>query len=278
MNALMPDIAMTAREATGVAVSAGVALLLALVVHFVLFALLERLTRLSAIESDGDVLQRLRQPARWSLVAVAFSIAAERNPDFASLWVPLARFLVPALLGWIAFAIVKALATVIDRRAESDSIDPVAARSRRTRVAILSRTAGAVIVVVTLALMLFSIPAVRSIGVTLMASAGLAGLAVGAAAQPALKSLIAGIQMALTEPTCTSDTCSAPPRLSQSASAASRSRNAARIGAIGWPGLIGIVTLPIRPPLARDQFWKVVSKNRIEGTMMRRSSPARRMT
>jgi len=41
---------------------------------------------------------------------------------------------------------------------------------------------------------------VRNIGVTLMASAGLATLAVGAAAQPALKSLIAGFQMALTEP------------------------------------------------------------------------------
>ena len=48
--------------------------------------------------------------------------------------------------------------------------------------------------------MLLSIPGVRDIGVTLMASAGLAALAVGAAAQPALKSLIAGIQMALTEP------------------------------------------------------------------------------
>ena len=33
-----------------------------------------------------------------------------------------------------------------------------------------------------------------------MASAGLAALAVGAAAQPALKSLIAGLQMAITEP------------------------------------------------------------------------------
>jgi small-conductance mechanosensitive channel len=33
-----------------------------------------------------------------------------------------------------------------------------------------------------------------------MASAGLAGLAVGAAAQPALKNLIAGVQMAFTEP------------------------------------------------------------------------------
>jgi small-conductance mechanosensitive channel len=49
-------------------------------------------------------------------------------------------------------------------------------------------------------MMLISIPSVRSIGVTLVASAGLAGLAVGAAAQPALKNLIAGIQMVFTEP------------------------------------------------------------------------------
>jgi hypothetical protein len=41
---------------------------------------------------------------------------------------------------------------------------------------------------------------VRTIGVSLMASAGLAALAVGAAAQPALKNLIAGIQMAFSEP------------------------------------------------------------------------------
>src|SRR5690606_38053178 len=78
--------------------------------------------------------------------------------------------------------------------------DIAAARSRRTRVAILSRTALAVIVVVTIGLMLLDVPGVRDIGVTLMASAGLAALVVGAAAQPALKSLIAGLQMAITEP------------------------------------------------------------------------------
>jgi small-conductance mechanosensitive channel len=48
--------------------------------------------------------------------------------------------------------------------------------------------------------MLLSVPGIRSIGVTLMASAGIAGLVVGAAAQPALKNLIAGVQMAFTEP------------------------------------------------------------------------------
>jgi len=48
--------------------------------------------------------------------------------------------------------------------------------------------------------MLMSIPSIRAVGVTLIASAGLAALAVGAAAQPALKNLIAGLQMAFTEP------------------------------------------------------------------------------
>jgi hypothetical protein len=59
---------------------------------------------------------------------------------------------------------------------------------------------GFVIIFVTVALILLGLPAVRHIGATLIASAGLMGLAVGAAAQPALKSLIAGFQIALTEP------------------------------------------------------------------------------
>jgi len=188
-----------AAQGTGAAIAAAVAILVALVVHLALFALLARITRLSQLTSDEVVIDRLRQPLRWSLVAVAISIAAETQPVLEHLWQAVARFVVPALLGWVAFALVKAFAVAMETRAEL-SKDEMAARSRRTRIAILSRTAGFVIVFVTVALMLLGIPGVRNVGVTLMASAGLAGLAVGAAAQPALKSLIAGIQMALTEP------------------------------------------------------------------------------
>ncbi len=74
------------------------------------------------------------------------------------------------------------------------------ARRRRTRASILHRIIVFVVLAITFCLMLMSIPSVRSIGVTLIASAGLAALAVGAAAQPALKNLIAGIQMAFSEP------------------------------------------------------------------------------
>lgn len=188
-----------AEQATGAAISAAIALIAALALHALLFAILGRVTRLSALTSDEVVVDRLREPIRWSLVAVAISLAAEAQPALAHLWDSVARFVVPALLGWVAFSLVRAFAIAMDSRAEL-STDELAARSRRTRIAILSRSLGFVIVFVTVALMLLGIPGVRNVGVTLMASAGLAGLAVGAAAQPALKSLIAGIQMALTEP------------------------------------------------------------------------------
>jgi small-conductance mechanosensitive channel len=64
----------------------------------------------------------------------------------------------------------------------------------------LSRIATFAIIIVTVGLMLLDIPAVRDIGTTLLASAGLAALAVAAAAQPTLKSLISGLQIAMTEP------------------------------------------------------------------------------
>ena len=184
---------------TRAAIHGGIAVGIALVLHLALFALLNRAARLSISTSDELVFDRLRQPLRWSLVAVALSLAAEGDGLIARGWDLVARFIEPALLGWVAFALVKAFAQVLDAHADK-SDDISAARSRRTRVAIFSRTLGFAIVFVTVALMLFGIPGVRNVGVTLMASAGFATLAIGAAAQPALKSLIAGMQIALTEP------------------------------------------------------------------------------
>jgi len=94
----------------------------------------------------------------------------------------------------------QATVKALELRTEFSNEDNLEARRRRTRLAIFSRIGTFAIVFVTIGLMLLSIPAIRDIGVTLMASAGLAALAVGAAAQPALKALIGGLQMALTEP------------------------------------------------------------------------------
>jgi small-conductance mechanosensitive channel len=177
----------------------GIAIAVALAVHFVLFRALARLAGFSSLETDEVVVDRLRGPFRWALVALAIELAGESSALIARVWGAVDRFVIPALLGWIALRLVQSYAVAIDSR-ERLNEDTLAGRSRRTRIAILSRSLRFVIVFVTVALMLLSIPGVRNIGVTLITSAGLAALAVGAAAQPALKSLIAGIQMALTEP------------------------------------------------------------------------------
>lgn len=180
-------------------VAAGVAVALALLIHFGLFRLLGRLAAMSHMKSDEVVVGKLRAPLRWAFIALAIELAGEAAPLLGRWWGAIDRFVVPALLGWVALRLVKAYALASDSRARLNE-NTLSGRSRRTRIAILSRSVSFVIVFVTIALMLLSIPGVRNIGVTLITSAGLAALAVGAAAQPALKSLIAGIQMALTEP------------------------------------------------------------------------------
>lgn len=176
-----------------------IAVIAAYVLYRMVFAALQRLTALSETEVDELVLERVRRPVKWSFIALGMTLIAQTHDGLYSLWEPMARLLRPALLGWIAYTLVKAFVAALEIKLEATE-DPVSVRSRRTRIAILSRIAIFAIIFITVGLMLLAVPGVRDIGTTLLASAGLAALAVGAAAQPALKSLIAGLQVALTEP------------------------------------------------------------------------------
>ena len=186
------------------AIALGLAALAAYALHFVLFALLGRVARLSSGGFDDIVLKSMRRPMRWAMVGWATSITAQNESIVSQGWAgetisTLTRYLAPALLGWVVYSVVRGVSNGLEQQVQH-SEDPVAARGRRTRIAILSRTIKVAVIVVTVSLVMLNIPGVRDVGVTLMASAGLAALAIGAAAQPALKSLIAGMQMALTQP------------------------------------------------------------------------------
>ena len=186
-------------------VAAAVAVVVALVVHHILFRALRRLAGASENRADNLLVKRLARPMRYSLIALALVIGAREIPALAGIWERVAGFVMPALVGWIALAIVHGFVEAMNLRADITVEDNRLARRQRTRLAIFSRIATFVIIFVTVAMMLLSIPGVRQVGITLMASAGLAALAVGAAAQPALKAIIGGFQMALTEPIAIDD-------------------------------------------------------------------------
>jgi small-conductance mechanosensitive channel len=185
------------------ALALAVAVVASLLVHRVTAGVLRRAMRRTRTDLDDVFLRHGGRPLKWILVIVAIGLAQRAAPLDAwatALWRQAVGFLLPAMFGWLAIELVRAAKELVDRRADVTIEDNLQARRRRTRMTILARIATVVILFLTACMMLISIPGVRNVGVTLMASAGLLGLAVGAAAQPALKNLIAGVQMAFTEP------------------------------------------------------------------------------
>lgn len=175
-------------------------MVIALALHALLFRVLARIARASVSEADDIVVNRLERPTRWAFVAFGIVFAARETPALEAIWSRLAGFVMPLLIGWVAIAVLRAFVEAMIVRADITVEDNRNARRRRTRLSIFARIGTFLIVFLTISGMLASIPGVREVGVTLMASAGVAALAVGAAAQPALKALIAGFQMAMTEP------------------------------------------------------------------------------
>jgi small-conductance mechanosensitive channel len=97
-------------------------------------------------------------------------------------------------------------AEVYIRRFQLQAADNIMARKQLTQARVLKGAAGTLIVVITIAAALMTFEQVRQYGVSLFASAGVAGLVVGLAARPVLSNLIAGVQLALTQPIRLADT------------------------------------------------------------------------
>ncbi|MGY6662402.1 MAG: mechanosensitive ion channel family protein [Glycocaulis sp.] len=85
-------------------------------------------------------------------------------------------------------------------RLDLKASDNLNARRRATRLTMLRRVWVITVSILVFATALTMIPGARQIGFSLFASAGIVGIAVGIAAQPVLSNLIAGLQIAFTQP------------------------------------------------------------------------------
>ena len=149
------------------------------------------------------VSERLQGLAQLALLILAVLIAvpvAPLDPDIARLLMRLLVIGIIACVGWAAITALNIAAMLYLRRFRLDADDNLLARKHNTQVRILLRALDVVIIILTVAAALMTFPAVRQFGVSLFASAGVAGLVAGLAARPVLTNLLAGIQLAMTQP------------------------------------------------------------------------------
>ena len=122
------------------------------------------------------------------------------EPDMAKLLAKLLLIGIIGLAGWAAMITLNITADLYLRRFRIDTEDNLLARKHVTQVRVLLRTADVLVVVVTIAIALITFEPVRQYGVSLFASAGVAGIVAGLAARPVLTNLLAGVQLAMTQP------------------------------------------------------------------------------
>jgi small-conductance mechanosensitive channel len=173
----------------------------ALLVHSVLVRCARRLTVRSAF--FAMLLPRISGPSRLALIILAVSIATQLTPYGPDVIAVVTGVLVIALIvlcGWIASITIGLAADLYLRRFALDAEDNLLARKHYTQVRILQRSADTLVGVVTAAAVLMTFEPVRHYGTSLLASAGVVGIVVGLSARPMLSNLIAGMQIAMTQP------------------------------------------------------------------------------
>ncbi|MEW6146405.1 MAG: mechanosensitive ion channel family protein [Bradyrhizobium sp.] len=177
------------------------AVLLALVAYRVARWLLKRAfgTRLPILSVFID---RTAGPAQMALCLAAVALVLPLAPLDDAIRTPLTRLFVVAfiaLIGWISIRIVDMSAAryLQNFRVVTENF---IARKHVTQVRVFKRVTDTIIVVITVSTALMTFDSVRQYGVSLFASAGAAGIIVGLAARPLLSNLIAGLQIAITQP------------------------------------------------------------------------------
>ncbi|HET6534387.1 MAG TPA: mechanosensitive ion channel domain-containing protein [Actinoplanes sp.] len=104
-----------------------------------------------------------------------------------------------AAAAWLVGALLLVLEDVALSRWRTDVQDNLKARRVKTQVVMLRRVTVAAIVVVTIAVMLMTFPAVRALGAGVLASAGIVSVVVALAAQSTLGNVFAGLQLAFND-------------------------------------------------------------------------------
>lgn len=179
------------------------AIIAALIVHRIVFGVLRRRAAEPGHVVAASLVMHARRPSTWVLPLIALMIAVPLVSLPNSVKRPLEHVLglgIIAVIAWACILFTEVFADIVIARYPINMKDNLAERRIQTQVKVFRRIVTVVIVVVAGGIMLLTVPGVHAVGTSVLASAGLAGLVIGMAAKPTLGNLVAGVQIALTQP------------------------------------------------------------------------------
>ncbi|MHC4665958.1 MAG: mechanosensitive ion channel family protein [Planctomycetota bacterium] len=179
-----------------------VALLAGVLGHYAIFRILQKLVQRTKSVVDNSLVNHCYRPLLWTIILLVIRWALPLlSPDTAEAVAGHAvTVLLIASVSWLVIKTTFVLEDYVASRFEVDTDDNLRARKIHTQLRVIKRIVIVIVGILALGTVLMTFEQVRHLGKTILASAGIIGIVVGMAAQRTIGALIAGLQIAFTQP------------------------------------------------------------------------------
>ncbi|MDO5523486.1 MAG: mechanosensitive ion channel [Bacteroidia bacterium] len=184
---------------------------LAFIVSFVLLTLLSNFifkklrARAQKTKSliDDFIIRLFRLPAIWIIFSILLNIFSSMLDDESRVYAVLQKIgqmLLILTIGWLVIQGIRAVFRYFENKLDITQADNLTARRRLTKLNMIEKVLIVTAVVIFTGIALMTFEAVKGLGMSLLASAGVVGIVVGLAAQRSVGQILSGIQIAITQP------------------------------------------------------------------------------
>ncbi|KAA0991620.1 mechanosensitive ion channel family protein [Dyadobacter aurulentus] len=182
-------------------------ILLSGVIGFIISALLINIIKIAALKRQWSAVKAIRENLTsvlyffvpMVLITVATRTYLAIHPDYQWLFA-ISKIALVAATTWLLVRIVIIVEKVLMDHLDFNTPDNNHARRMFTKIKFVKRMIIILIVTIGLSILLLSFESVRQYGVGILTSAGIFSVIIGFAAQKSLANLMAGIQIAFTQP------------------------------------------------------------------------------
>lgn len=164
---------------------------------------LEKRAKNSKSSVDDFIIRILKVPSIWIIFSILlniFSTLFDKEMQLFSFLEKVSEILLILTIGWFVIQGIRALFRYFQNKIDISISDNLIARKRLTQLKMIEKILIVVAAVLFVSIALLTFEAVRGLGISLLASAGILGIVVGFAAQQSVGLILSGIQVALTQP------------------------------------------------------------------------------
>jgi small-conductance mechanosensitive channel len=168
-----------------------------------IFSFLKKKVTKTPGKLDDFILELFKIPALWIIYWILLKLFTHiflNNVSFFPYLLHINTLLLIFSIAWILIQFIKAGAYYLQSKLDIKATDNLNARKNLTQINVFKGIANSIIVIIAIAVSLLTFEQARTIGLSLLTSAGIIGIVVGFAAQKSIGMILAGIQIAITQP------------------------------------------------------------------------------